>query len=243
MLNMSGSWPPVTSSTLTDQVYTVLRDRILSREVDAGEFIREQDVSDKLSVSRTPVREALGRLATEGFLERIPHRGFRVPEDSVADLVEFYPILCALEVLAGKESLPHLDAAALMELRDANARYSQAFESADMPAGIECNNHFHHLLSAGSSNRRLRRMLDEMRSLVNRLETWAFSNIAEWEDSIREHSEILDAIEEGDFDSALEILEINRSTTYREVLDAPWANIPNRDGTAHVMVAPSKERN
>ncbi|HJO04672.1 MAG TPA: GntR family transcriptional regulator [Acidobacteriota bacterium] len=111
------AWPTLATATLTDQVYTVLRDRILAGDVSPGEFIREQEVSDAAGVSRTPVRDALGRLASEGFLERIAHRGFRVPEESITDLLELYPILGTLEVLAGGESFPRLEAMR-DELRD-----------------------------------------------------------------------------------------------------------------------------
>lgn len=125
------SWPSLTTATLTDQVYGVLRDRILAGQIAPGEFVREQEVSDAVGVSRTPVREALGRLASEGFLERIAHRGFRVPEESIADLLELYPILAALEVLAGSESFPRLDADDLVELREINGAYASAAQRGD----------------------------------------------------------------------------------------------------------------
>ena len=114
--SVTETWPLLRTATLTDQVYQILRDRVLAASLKPGEFIREQEVSERLQVSRTPVREALGRLASEGFLERIPHRGFRVPEESVADLADSYPIMCALEILAAEESFSRLDAAALEEL-------------------------------------------------------------------------------------------------------------------------------
>ena len=83
-------------------------------------------------------------------------------------------------------------------------------------AGIEFNNQFHHLLSEGSENRRLCDMLDELRSEVMRLEIWAFSSFSKWEISIREHDEILDAVERGDYERALQTLEANRLMTYTD---------------------------
>ncbi len=187
-----------------------------------GEFIREQDVSAKLDVSRTPVREALGRLASEGFIERIPHRGFRVPEESVADMVEFYPIICALEALAAEESFPLIGAEELAELREINESYRQASKEKDIARGISINHRFHHELSAKCRNGRLTRMLDELRSQVEGLEIWAFSHVDEWEESIAEHESLLDAIEAGEFDRAREILEANRLSTYRDYQAERW---------------------
>ena len=65
---MSELWPSVKVSTLTEQAYDILRERVLSGRVPPGSFIREQEVSDALRISRTPVREALGRLATVRLL-------------------------------------------------------------------------------------------------------------------------------------------------------------------------------
>lgn len=219
---MKGTWQSLSTTTLTDQVYKILRDRVLAGKMTPGEFIREHDVSDRLRVSRTPVREALGRLASEGFLERIPHRGFRVPEESVTGLVEFYPIICALEVLSAEESFGQLDAAAIERLREVNREYKEAFAKQDIGAGISRNHRFHDLLSAGSSNQRLRSMLDELRSKVESLEIWAFSHINEWAESIEEHEALLAAIERGDFELAIEVLKKNRLTTYRDYQENRW---------------------
>ncbi len=182
----------------------------------SGRFIREQDISDKLGVSRTPVREALGRLASEGFLERIPHRGFRLPRQSATDLLDLYPILASLEVLAADQSFPQISEGELEELRVVNRAYQAAYDRADIREGIELNNRFHHLLSEGSHNERLCEMLDELRAEVTRLEVWAFSNISQWDVSIGEHEEILEAVEAGDYARALATLQENRLMTYTD---------------------------
>ncbi len=211
------AWPRLATTTLTDQVYTVLRDRILAGQVCPGEFIREQEVSDAAGVSRTPVREALGRLASEGFLERIAHRGFRVPEESINDLLELYPILGTLEALAGRGSFPRLDEADIVELHEINRDYAAAAEREDHRAGIDLNDRFHHMLSRRAENGHLESMLDDLRAMVRRLEMWTFSSHRhDWAQSISDHNEILAAIEAGDFDTAVETVWSNRLMTYRK---------------------------
>ena len=217
---MADSWERLTSTTLTDRAYRALRDRIISGKVAPGEFIREQEVSDGLGVSRTPVRESLGRLASEGFLERIPHRGFRVPKESIAELAELYPIIGALESLAAKLAFPQIDRGTLSELRKLNTAYEESRRANDVRAGIDLNDEFHHLLSEKSGNGKLCALLDELRTKVKRLEIWAFSDsIEEWEDSVAEHEDILQAIETQRYDRALEILEKNRLTTYNDFIE------------------------
>jgi len=213
---MPETWPVLKPETLTDQVYEILREKVISGKIPPGEFIREQDVSEKLGVSRTPVREALARLASERFLERIPHRGFRLPEETVDDLIEIYPIMTALEVLGTREAFDLLDSKSLADLRKINAAYEKAFEENDVYAGIDTNHDFHSMLSAQSGNKRLCRMLEDLRSRVRSLEIWAFSDIEHWQKSIAEHEEIIRAIEKRQFDKALDILQNNRLTTYLE---------------------------
>ena len=216
---MADSWERLTSTTLTEKVYQALRDRILAGKVASGEFIREQEVSEGLGVSRTPVRESLGRLASEGFLERIPHRGFRVPKESIGELVELYPIIGALELLAARLSFPGIDNDALARIRAVKRDYEAAKREKDIGASIELNNQFHHLLSEKCGNRRLCELLDELRLEVKRLEVWAFSDMSEWEASIAEHDEILQAIEGKDFERGLAVLEKKRLTTYNDFVE------------------------
>ncbi len=213
---MTDSWPEISQTTLADQVYEVLRTRIVRGEIEAGAFIREQEVSQGLGVSRTPVREALGRLASEGFAERIPHRGFRVPTESIDDLLELYPIVSALEVLAGEDALPRLDADDLARLRQIQEGFRAAVTRDDPPAGIEMNRQFHELLLAKAGNRKLAELLEDLRSRVVRLELWSFAHISQREESVTQHDEIVRAIERSDFTRALELLEQNRMQTYRE---------------------------
>ena len=216
---MGENWPAVKSDTLTNQVYEILREKVISGEMTPGEFIREKDVSERLGVSRTPVREALGRLASEGFLERLPHRGFKLPEETMSDLLDLYPIITALEELAAKQAFDLLDAEAIAELRAVNEAYRKACEAEDIYGGIDRNHEFHDLLSRRSGNRRLVKMLAELRSKVRSLEVWAFSDAGHWEQSVEEHEAVLAAVESRDYARALDILEVNRLTTYRQFLE------------------------
>jgi DNA-binding GntR family transcriptional regulator len=215
---MAESWPLLKPETLTDQVYEILRERVIAGTISPGEFIREHDVSERLGVSRTPVREALARLASEGFLERIPHRGFRLPEETVDDLVEIYPIMTALEVLGTREAFGQMGTEIIAELREINEAYARAFKEEDVYSGIENNHAFHDKLSGRSGNKLLCRMLEDLRSRVRSLEIWAFSDIDHWQKSIEEHEKILQALEKGQLDKAMTILETNRLSTYREFI-------------------------
>jgi DNA-binding GntR family transcriptional regulator len=208
-------WPQITPHTLADQVYHAIRDRILDGHLSAGEFIREQEVNQLLGVSRTPIREALFRLASEGFVERLPHRGFRVVQAAFKGLMELYPILSALELLASKLSLPQLDDADIAQLEALNDQLREAAEREDVPAVCELNNQFHHAFCARSGNQRLNDLLDELRLQALRLDTWYFSSPQRTARSIAEHADIVAAIRTGDFESALSKIERNFALTHK----------------------------
>lgn len=208
-------WPKVSQTTLADQAYKVIRSRILAGDMALGEFVREQDVSAALGVSRTPVREALGRLSSEGFLERIPHRGFRVPEEPLDTLLELYPIVAALELLAGRLAIPNLVPADIEALKCINRELAESSRDGDVRRRIDLNNRFHHLLCERSGSGRLTDMLDDLRSQVSRLEHWYYSQQNRTEESIAHHDELIRALEEGRTDDALTLLESNMAMTFQ----------------------------
>jgi len=210
-------WPLPAARTLADQVYQAVRARIMAGALAPGTFLREKDL-EAMGVSRTPIRDALGRLASEGFLERLPHRGFRVPEESLASLLELYPIVAALELLAGRLALERFTPDDVTGLRAINARLAEARDRGDVRGMLELNTEFHRLISERGGNRRLALLLDDLRSQLTRLELWYYSGRERTQRSIQEHEEIIAAIERGDRARALELLERNMSLTWRSLV-------------------------
>ena len=210
------AWPLPAARTLAEQVYQAVRARIMAGALAPGTFLREKDL-EAMGVSRTPIREALGRLASEGFLERLPHRGFRVPEESLASLLELYPIVAALELLAGRLALERFTPDDVARLRAINASLAAARDREDVRAMLELNTAFHRLISERGGNRRLALMLDDLRSQLARLELWYYSGRERTQRSIREHEEIIAAIERDDRARALELLERNMALTWRSL--------------------------
>ena len=203
-------WPLPEARTLSEQVYRAVRARIIDGGLAPGAFVREKDL-EPMGVSRTPIREALSRLASEGFLERLPHRGFRVPAESLGNLLELYPIVASLELLAGR--------LALERFTPVNARLAEARDRGDVRAMLDLNTAFHRLISERGGNRRLASLLDDLRSQLTRLELWYYSQPERTQRSIREHEEIIAAIESGDRPRALSLLERNMSLTYESLVD------------------------
>ena len=203
-----------------------MQERILSGQLAPLTSVREEQIAELMGVSRTPVREAMNRLAVEGFLERVPRRGFRVPALSVEELAELYTVLQALEVLAGELAFPRIQSADLDELEALNARFARAMRSSDVPAAIEINDIFHERLASLCGNSALCRLLEDLRSQVRRLEVLDFDSVLlgqgdhdglplppdEW---VNQHAALLQALRKGERDRALQLLRQNRSLAQR----------------------------
>jgi DNA-binding GntR family transcriptional regulator len=207
-------WTPITAANLTDQVYSAIRAEIAAGRLRPGDPIREAEVAQALGVSRTPLREACARLASECFLERVPNRGYRIPAESPRELLNLYPIVSALEVLAAQSSLRELSAEDLANLRARNQEMKAAAKRRDWRTMFEANNQFHHELSARCDNERLTKLLDDLRAQVVRLEIWSAARPSHRERAWAEHEEIIDAVERRKYDSAIRLLEQNRMATY-----------------------------
>ncbi len=230
------AWNKISTATVTERVYEGIRDRILAEELTPGESIRQDEISRKLGVSRTPVREALTRLATEGYVEQVPRRGFRVASKSISDMLRLYSIVATLERLAVKTSLPALGASDLARLRQLNEDQRVAMSKHDAPATIRLNTEFHRVLASQCGNPRLVGLLDELAAELMRLEIWSFAYElqVDEEQTCRAHDEIINAMERGDHEHALNVLEQDRLSAFEEYRE----EIARRDHATNAQSAP-----
>ena len=119
---------------LRESVYGRLRDWIVEGSLEPGEQLRDQELAERLGVSRTPVREALRRLEDEGLVETASNRWTRVKAVDLGEAKRIYPILHALGLLALELAFPRLTKVDLEEMKAANRDLQKALEAHD--AGI-----------------------------------------------------------------------------------------------------------
>jgi DNA-binding GntR family transcriptional regulator len=206
----SGSWRPKVAETASDRVYEAVRDRILGGRYARGEFIREHEVAEGMGTSHTPVREAFGRLASEGLLERIPHRGYRLPEQSTTDFLELVPILSWVELLAVRLSLPHLTPEDVGRLRQLNQQIMEAIVRDDALEIVRVNARFHRALASKCGNERLLELLDRLEGETLRVEFLDYARRWHRDRLIENHRQMIAALEERRFADVLTIVEGDR---------------------------------
>jgi DNA-binding GntR family transcriptional regulator len=219
LLLNGNDWPTLRSSTLSDGVYDVLRERIRQGILPPGASIREVEIGRALGVSRTPVREALGRLATEGLLERMPHRGFRVTVPPPRDLFELYPVISVLDGVAARLAVPRLTSADLDRLEALNRELAEAIGRNDIRASIVADQQFHALIAERSGNATLIEVLEDLRHRVLQGEVSSFQRVTEGDGaSCRSHRRFLDSARRRDAEASARVLEADRFWTARVLL-------------------------
>jgi len=209
--------PPITRTPLRSEVRRLLLEEIVRGDLAPSEGINEAELSSRLGVSRTPLREAMLGLMQEGFITATPGRGFSVRALTREDAEAIYPILSALEGLALRSAWP-ISSLRLRQLEAAN----QKLESARSDPGVALarDREWHALLLADCSNRLLLSIIENLKDHAARYEDAFMRHSGQVILSVAQHREILAAIRRDDLSRALELLEKN----WRVSLDflGPW---------------------
>ncbi|MBU2936441.1 MULTISPECIES: GntR family transcriptional regulator [Pacificibacter] len=211
---------PKSNSTDMSQggiAYARLLDAIRSGVFQPHDRLREEDVAARLSLSRTPVREALRKLEADGIVEHRPRLGAVVRALSRTEVVELYEMRLVLERTAAEMAAKHAIAAEIDELEDLNAEIAKALNAPAQAASI--NQQFHRCIYLATRNRFL---LESARALNNALMLLGPTTLAdEARISIvcKQHQDIIDAIRNGDVEAAGASAEAHLQTSLRHRLE------------------------
>jgi DNA-binding GntR family transcriptional regulator len=194
-----------------DRAYSEIRRRILENELPAGVQMLETEVADMLAMSRTPVREALIRLANEGLVEIRPRHGMRVKAVSPDDMREIYDVLTSLEAtaaeLAAARGLPPSELAALDKTL---AEMDDALRREDLKAWAKADQRFHDLLVRGSGNKRLQDIVATVRDQAHRARMATLTLRPLPTESNDDHRAVVEAIRDRDPRAAFEAHQHHR---------------------------------
>lgn len=202
---------------LRDQVYLDLLQRVERGTLAPGSRIRDADIAKQLGVSRTPVREALIRLAREGTLHAEVGRGFRVRSLVTDELREAGAILAVLEPLA-LDLVPEFSADRLGGLVGIARRLEQT--RGDIDACIELDDEWHRLLLSDCPNRRLLTLIEMLRQTPRRYLRHYLQQAGRLSLSTVHHGRIADALRRGDRAAARAMLERRWTKGLEEIASA-----------------------
>jgi DNA-binding GntR family transcriptional regulator len=194
--------PLLTRLRARDQVRTLIETLIRKGELVGGERLEEVQLSRRIGVSRTPLREALIALEEDGLVQSTPNKGFSVIPANESLVREVYPILGALEAAALRLAAPRLKGA-LVELEEINEKLRRTESKARQ---YELDTKFHTLLTRSCGNPRLLKLIESHWAQARRFDGAQSRGTADNDGSCREHEQILDAIRADRVGQAAEIL-------------------------------------
>jgi DNA-binding GntR family transcriptional regulator len=202
----TGGRSPLVLKSLREQVYDHLRQLLNRGELRPGAFLDLEALETRLGVSRTPLRDALLQLESEGFVEILPRRGVRVRALTREDVRHLYEIVGALEGAALLAAFPRLGPPEAAALRRLNREMKRAVEKGDFDRYYERNLAFHGVFLERCDNERLVRLV---RTLKQRLYDWPRRRgfVKAWERaSVGEHAAFARLVEKGEARAAADHL-------------------------------------
>lgn len=165
-----------------------------------GDPLREEEVAARLSVSRTPVREALGRLQEKGLLEAAPGRGVAVSILSMRQIFELYAMREELEGIVARYAARHATEAEIANLERLNAEFAAAADDPKLAA--QWNRQFHARLYDAARNRYLRQAVEDLQETIALLPDTTFIQEGRTATASEEHVSIMEAIRRRDAEGA-----------------------------------------
>ena len=193
--------PGVDRSLLRDDVYRRLRDAIVDGTFAPGEQLKDLELAAWLGVSRTPVREALLRLAQGGLVQAQPGRSTIVSTLDARDIRDARDVVAAMHELAVREAVPVLVATDLAALREANRRFAAALGSGDVQSAVQADDELHGVLVRIAANRALDTVLEQFTPTLRRAERLRFGSL-QGRESVTQHDELIRLCAAGDAEGA-----------------------------------------
>ena len=184
----------IARTALFEEVAERLRVRIFSHELPPGSWIDEQALTAEYGISRTPLREALKVLASEGLVTLRPGRGCQVTELGEKDLDELFPILALLEGRCAYEATARADESQREAIRALHNKLEALFVAEDIAGFFEVNQRFHLLVQEIAGNRWLTQIIQDSRKVLKLTRFHSLFAEGRLEESLDEHRQLVDAI-------------------------------------------------
>lgn len=190
---------------LRDVVFNTLRQAILRGELKPGERLMEIQLANKLGVSRTPIREAIRKLELEGLVLMIPRRGAEVAQITEKSLRDVLEVRRALEELAVQLACMRMTAEGMEKLKKAADDFENVLGDEDITVVAEADVAFHDVIYLATDNERLISLLNNFREQMYRYRVEYLKKKEFHAKLLKEHQEIIRAIENGECDRATEV--------------------------------------
>lgn len=189
---------PISRRPLHEEAVDRLRDQIVQGRLAPGARLNERELCEKLGISRTPLREAIKLLATEGLVELVPNRGAVVSAVEPARIAETLTVMGALEGLAGELACANATEKGIERIRRLHDEMLAMHAKGDLAGYFRYNQMIHMSLVEASGNATLANTYRQLNAIVKRARYMANLSRERWDAAVAEHEKILRALEARD---------------------------------------------
>ena len=183
---------------LSQEVAQRIRDMIRKGLVRKGDRIIEKEFCQSLGISRTPLREALRILSAEGLIDLVPNKGAYVAQPSLREIKELFEVMSILEGTCARVVAEKMTESELAKIEKLHERLEKHYEEKDHEKYLSVNNDFHVLIQDLTANKILKGVIIGLRKKILLYRHWQLYHLDRFDQSIREHRQILEAFRKRD---------------------------------------------
>lgn len=197
---MAGLLPPV--STIRTQVYNIIKQNICEGVYTPGQRLQETELAAALKVSRSPIREALRQLASDGLVAEFPNRGVFVKEFTARDIEEVFDVRVLLESYAIRHSAAHMTPQRMEELMGYLDQLVHFHEQGELEEYIRVDAMLHQAIIRLGGNSVVEEMYDRVHSLIQRFRIYSLISKQRFDESVQEHRTVVHCLLTGNTEEA-----------------------------------------
>lgn len=192
--------------SLHDEVALRLREMLVEGSIAPGAKLNERELCALLSISRTPLREAIKLMAAEGLVDLLPNRGAVAVRLSETDVMHAFEVLAGLEGMSGELAAQRITGAELAEIRALHYEMLACFTRSDLSGYYRLNARIHVAINSAAKNPLLSKIYRQINARVQSLRFRTNQNKPMWKLAMKEHEQMLEALDARDATAARTVL-------------------------------------
>lgn len=202
------------STNLSEQAYSIIKEKIVFGELKQGEVISISAIADILNISRTPVTNACQKLEMDKFLTIIPKQGIIINTLTIDDAREIYELRAAIETYSAKRVFEQITEEDITFLQESNNKLRECIEKRDNKEFMKEDTKFHKFLLDKYNNSQFRDIIDTLYDKAFLIGLKSCENLSRMEESLKEHESIVEAILNNDRHKTVDLIEANIMNGY-----------------------------
>ena len=197
----------IRTTTLHQEIVSRIRKMIQKGTLVPGQKVNEKSLCESMGVSRTPVREALRQLTSEGLIRLIPHKGAFVSQPPIEEIRDLFEVMSVLEGTCARLAATHIKDKDLLTIEALHSELEDHYQNRDHKAYLETNHRFHVFIQELTGNRVLNDVINGLRQKVLLYRQRQLYQPERFDQSIQEHRNLLGAFRTRDPESAESLMK------------------------------------